>query len=115
MGIQVSYEEHLHFNPDARPRIVTVFQQSPAETYGIQRGDFLISYNGAEIADAYDLARAKIQTSPGDVVSLLLERNGSIIAINLPLADKKAREIQLASHTTTTVVRHYPHVSSGPR
>ena len=114
MGIGVNYQEHPHFNPDARPRIVTVLRQSPAETYGIQRGDFLISYNGAEIADAYDLARAKIKTSPGDVVSLLLERNGSIIAIDLPLADQKAREMQLASHTTT-VVRHYPHVSSGPR
>jgi len=100
MGVSISYEKHPQFNPDGRARVFDVAYQSPAHTYGIRSGDFLLSYDGREINDSYDLSRAQIKTSPGDIANLLLERNGSIIAMGVPLANRKVRNIELASYTT---------------
>ena len=56
---------------DVRGVIVnSVAQGSPAEKAGLQRGDVIVSFNGANISDGNELRNKVAQTAPGTEVSI---------------------------------------------
>ena len=57
--------------------VLHVIDASPAEDAGLQRGDILVSMGGASVDGAKDVAQAVRDASPGDVLSLEVQRDGS--------------------------------------
>jgi serine protease Do len=63
--------------PDATGALVMrVFQGSPAELGGLQRGDVIVEYNSKPIRDAIDLRNRVVETEIGGKVMLRVRRAG---------------------------------------
>jgi uncharacterized iron-regulated protein len=60
-------------------RITEVSPNSAAEAAGIQQGDIVVSFDGEEMHEPFDLTYAVGQKSPGDRVKMKLLRDGKVI------------------------------------
>ncbi len=60
-------------------RITEVSPNSTAEAAGIQKGDIVVSFDGEEMHEPFDLTYAVGQKSPGDRVKMKLIRDGKTI------------------------------------
>src|SRR5579884_385660 len=60
-------------------RITEVSPNSAAADAGIQRGDIVVSFDGEEMREPFDLTYAVGQKSPGDRVKMKLIRDGKLI------------------------------------
>ncbi len=60
-------------------RITEVSPNSAAADAGIQRGDIVVSFDGEEMREPFDLTYAVGQKSPGDRVRMKLIRDGKLI------------------------------------
>jgi len=60
-------------------RITEVSPNSAAEAAGIQRGDIVVSFDGEQMHEPFDLTYAVGQKSPGDRVKVTLIRDGKTI------------------------------------
>ncbi|WDT77558.1 MAG: ChaN family lipoprotein [Candidatus Manganitrophus sp.] len=60
-------------------RITDVSPNSTAEAAGIQQGDIVVSFDGEEMREPFDLTYAVGQKSPGDRVKMKLLRDGKVI------------------------------------
>lgn len=60
-------------------RITEVSPNSTAEAAGVQQGDIVVSFDGEEMHEPFDLTYAVGQKSPGDRVKMKLIRDGKII------------------------------------
>lgn len=57
-------------------RVLDVMRDGPAERAGLQRGDFLLRFNGQEINEPQQLSQAVDKMQPGEKVELTVWRNG---------------------------------------
>jgi uncharacterized iron-regulated protein len=60
-------------------RITEVSPNSAAEAAGIQQGDIVVSFDGEEMHEPFDLTYAVGQKSPGDRVKVKLLRDGKVV------------------------------------
>ena len=60
-------------------RITDVSPESAAEAAGLKRGDIVVSFDGQEVHDPFDLTYAVGQKSPGDHVKMKIIRDGKMV------------------------------------
>ena len=65
--------------------ITEVSSMSAAERAGLQRGDIIVEFGGEKVETADDLNELKAKHDSGDVVSIKVDRNGSVIELNILL------------------------------
>src|SRR5690606_16934460 len=66
-------------------KISGVNEGSPAQKAGIQGGDIMISFGGRKISNIYDYVYALQEHVPGDVVEVVVKRNGAEIRLEVEL------------------------------
>lgn len=74
-------------------RVAEVVRGGAADLAGIEVGDYIASFNGAEVTTISDLNYAKDKCKVGDTVKVELRRNGETLTVDLVLKDAN----QLAS------------------
>jgi len=70
-------------------RFADVRPGSPAEKAGLKRGDVMISFGGAEIASVQDFTFQLRSRKPGDVVKVVVLREGKEVAADVTLEARK--------------------------
>lgn len=81
-------------------RIISVYDDSAAERAGIQAGDLIIEANGAPVNNHGDLTRAMGELKAGDMLALVVLRNGEEhrLEANLGEAPHRARVMMPKKH-----------------
>ena len=79
--------------PDMTPRdfglrLTGVREGSPAEEGGLRSGDVVVEFNGNEISDIYAYTYALQETKPGDVVDIIVERDGERVTLTVTLRER---------------------------
>ena len=69
-------------------KVGAVSEGSPGEKAGLLKGDIIKKLDGKEIKTLRDYSNLLKEHSPGDIISLELERDGEIININLQLSER---------------------------
>ncbi len=80
--------------PDMTPRdsglrLTGVRAGSPAEEGGLRAGDIVVEFDGKPIADIYAYTYALREQSPGDVVKIVVEREGEQVALEVTLGERR--------------------------
>ncbi len=70
--------------------IITVEANSPAQKYGLKRGDLIYEVNSKKIKNATDLKQAIASHKPGQKVQLNVERDKKNITLDVTLASRDA-------------------------
>lgn len=65
-----------------------VFENSPAEKAGIQRGDMIVEYDGTAVEDPTVLRNMVAVTPPGKVVDVRLVRDGKVISVKVTMVEQ---------------------------
>ncbi|MBT9557109.1 MAG: PDZ domain-containing protein, partial [Myxococcales bacterium] len=69
----------------AVPKVVRTFANSPAEAAGVKPGDFVLAFQGADIADTRDLVTRVGGTPSGTTVSIEVSRSGERVKLETVL------------------------------
>lgn len=80
--------------PDMTPRdtglrLTGVRAGSPAEEGGLRAGDIVVEFAGKPIADIYAYTYALREQSPGDVVKIVVERDGEEVTLEVTLGERR--------------------------
>src|SRR4029077_10945738 len=62
---------------------------SPAGKAGLKAGDTLVEFGGQTITNLYDFTYALGNKKVGDVVAVVVQRNGQAIKVNVTLEERK--------------------------
>ena len=89
-----SYGPYLGTIPDMTPRdhgvrITGVREESPAESAGLQGGDVIVEFGGAEITDLYAYTYALRDHEPGDEVTIVVLRDGERLSLTAVLGVRR--------------------------
>lgn len=76
--------------PDAGVVVDRVIPGSPAAEAGLREGDALRVANGLVLRDVQSLARLLRGLRPGDILQLVIVREGSLVAIQVPLVEERS-------------------------
>jgi hypothetical protein len=87
------YGPYLGTIPDMTPRdfgvrLTGVREGSPAAEAGIQGGDVVVEFDGNPIADIYAYTYALQAHSPGDEVTIVVERDGERVTVQATLQQR---------------------------
>ena len=87
------YGPYLGSIPDMTPRdfglrLTGVREGSPADEAGLRGGDVVVEFDGNEITDIYAYTYALQARSPGDEVSIVVERDGERITVTAVLGER---------------------------
>lgn len=79
--------------PDMTPReyglrLTGVREGSPAEQGGLRAGDVVVVFGGNEITDIYSYTYALQDKKPGDVVEIVVERDGERVTLEVTLGER---------------------------
>jgi serine protease Do len=77
---------------EARGALVTDVPEGPAAEAGMQSGDVIIAFEGADIEDTRDLVRRVGNTEVGAVVRILVFRNGETETLDVTLSRREDAE-----------------------
>ena len=75
------------FIPAIPPVVGLVLDKSPAQTSGLQKGDFIKQMNGKPLDDWLDLVDY-VKKHPGEVLSLTINRQGQDNTVNVQIGSK---------------------------
>lgn len=80
--------------PDMTPRdtglrLTGVRAGSPAEEGGLRAGDIVVEFAGKPIADIYAYTYALREQSPGDLVQIVVERDGEEVTLEVTLGERR--------------------------
>jgi hypothetical protein len=70
-------------------RLSGVREGGPAATAGLQAGDVIIAFGGQEVGDLYAYTYAMREMAPGDVVDVVIERDGQRLARQAVLGERR--------------------------
>jgi len=70
-------------------RLSGVREGSPAERAGLQAGDVVVGFGGEEVTDIYTYTYALRDHEPGDVVEIVVERDGSRVTVQAVLGERR--------------------------
>lgn len=82
-----------YFNTNDGARIKRVFEDSPAEYSGLEKGDLIIQMNHQSIQSAENLSNKLWLLEPKTKIDLTIDRRGSIIEISVELKAKGVAEL----------------------
>ena len=88
-GETVSTFDQYYFRLPAGLYINAVEEGSPAEALGIEAGDVLIRVGDIRISDADDLETALYSYEVGDIVTIIIARNGEYYQADVELTEAK--------------------------
>ncbi|MGJ8615286.1 MAG: Do family serine endopeptidase [Sulfitobacter sp.] len=71
--------------------IEAVSKDSPAETAGLQKGDIIVSFNGAEITELRDLTWAVATTTPDTTANVIVLRKGAEQTFEVTIGELKPK------------------------
>ncbi|MBD3308757.1 trypsin-like serine protease [candidate division KSB3 bacterium] len=94
---EVTPEIAASFNlPDARGALVSsVVPGGPADRAGIVRGDVVLQFNGTDIEQSIDLPRIAADSEPGATKTVVVNRDGKEIALQITLGEFPGAEEDL--------------------
>ncbi len=72
--------------------VYNLVNRAPAIKAGIRQGDILISIDGTQVQDSYDVERALNRKKPGDTVELKLNRAGQSISKSVKMTELPINE-----------------------
>src|SRR5262245_41385670 len=92
--VAVSYSTYLGSVPYFRDDLngvlfADVRPDSPAGKAGLKAGDLLVEFAGEPIKNLYDFTDALGSKKPGDVVPVVVKRNGESIKVSVTLEARK--------------------------
>jgi membrane-associated protease RseP (regulator of RpoE activity) len=70
-------------------RLQGVRQGSPAEKAGLRRGDVIVSFDGAEVANLEEFAAVLFRAAPGSRVEIVVERDGARVPLQATLGERR--------------------------
>ena len=90
MGISVATvsEEVKSYGIPAGASVQAVEADSPAEKAGLQRNDIITEANGETITTSSELVDMVGSSSPGDVMTLSVFRNGAYVTVEVTIGEK---------------------------
>lgn len=93
-GQSGGYGPYLGTIPDMTPqdtgvRLTGVREGSPAQAAGIQAGDVVVEFDGREITDLYAYTYALRDHEPGDVVTIVVLRDGERVEVSAELGHRR--------------------------
>jgi C-terminal processing protease CtpA/Prc len=71
--------------------VTEVYDDTPADDYGIEEGDLIFEVDGDEVEDAGDLVDVIRLREPGDTVVLYIERDGDPMKVKVELGENESR------------------------
>jgi S1-C subfamily serine protease len=85
-----AYGTYFGSVPDFRDDLIGVLfadvrPDSPAGKAGLKAGDLLVQFAGEPIKNLYDFTDALAAKKPGDVVSVVVKRNGQDLKVEVTL------------------------------
>lgn len=88
------YGPYLGTIPDMTPRdgglrLTGVREGSPAEEAGLRAGDVVVEFDGQAVGDIYAYTYALRDKRPGDVVEIVVERDGERITLTATLGERQ--------------------------
>jgi membrane-associated protease RseP (regulator of RpoE activity) len=89
------YGPYLGTIPDMSPRegsglrLTGVREGSPAERAGLRAGDVVVAFGDAEVTDIYTYTYALREHEVGDVVRIVVEREGRRVAVQAVLGERR--------------------------
>jgi Do/DeqQ family serine protease len=72
--------------------VADVVKGSPAETAGLRAGDLVVEFDGALVKEVPDLQRRAAGASPGQVVSLVVLREGARLPVKVTIGEMPSEE-----------------------
>jgi membrane-associated protease RseP (regulator of RpoE activity) len=63
-------------------RVTSIIGNTPAEMYGVQAGDIILSLDGVDVTTGNQLRSERDKHEPGEAFTLLVNRSGDYIDIN---------------------------------
>jgi serine protease Do len=91
----------------------SVTPDGPAARAGIQQGDVVLSYDGAEIQDRRDLTQRVGATAVGRTARLEVLRNGARRTLNLRLGERPSEQVLAAANQPPQTAPSQPESSVG--
>jgi serine protease Do len=91
---------------DAKGALVTDVPDGPGKDAGIVSGDVILSFNGKDVADSRGLVRAVADAPIGDVVKVVVMRQGKSVNLDVKLGrreDAEAKSEPAAQKSTAPV------------
>ena len=73
--------------------ITSVEKDGPADRAGLQIGDIILKFDGAELASADDLVRAVAEAAPGSIAKLQVWRNGAAMEKTAKLGEAGSEQM----------------------
>jgi predicted metalloprotease with PDZ domain len=70
-------------------RIQGVRADSPAEKAGLRKGDVIVSFDGAEIANLEEFAALLFRAEPGRDVEIVVQRDGARVPLHATLGERR--------------------------
>ncbi|UCC24859.1 MAG: M28 family peptidase, partial [Gemmatimonadales bacterium] len=70
-------------------RLTGVREGGPAANAGLQAGDVIVAFGGTEVGDLYQYTYALREMAPGDVVDVVVERDGRRVTLQAVLGERR--------------------------
>jgi hypothetical protein len=70
-------------------RLSGVREGSPAANAGLRSGDIIVAFGGTEVGDIYQYTYALRDMAPGDVVEVVVERDGTRVTVQAVLGERR--------------------------
>ena len=72
------------------PSVVSVLQDGPAATSGLQAGDVIVQVDNKPVTDVQSLSDALLRKNPGDTVAVTVYRGNQQMTVNVKLGELQA-------------------------
>lgn len=110
LGVEISDEpkrgaragEESDWESPSRVQVVHVYAGSPAEKAGLRRGDTVLEANGEAVTSALALRALVMESLPGRVIALLVERGNETVALQVEVG---RREVPGEAHRASGPAR----------
>jgi len=108
-----SMAKALQMDDESGVMISEIVDDSPAEEAGLEDGDVILEFNGKTISDNDDLVKAVRGTSPGDMVKVVVLRNGKNKSLEVEIGEREDDNLTWVFEDDDMHGSHYKHYGDG--